>query len=786
MAEQTTNGSSNLNYYDPQQGFSGRIGRTAADSEPAWPSIPKAPDGAPNILLICLDDTGFGQIGCYGGLGGRIQTPNMDRLAARGLRYNNMHTTALCSPTRAALLTGRNHHSVGVGIIMEFATGYPGYNAQMPHESATISEVLVEKGYNTMCLGKWHLAPDEHIGPTGPYDRWPLGRGFERYYGFLSGDSSQWRPVLWQDNSRVEPPKTPDEGYHLTEDLADKAIQWITEQKAVAPSKPFFMYFATGATHAPHHVHKSYVDRYKGAFDVGWDVVREETLKKQKEIGLIPENTDLPERNPAVKAWNDLDDVAKKVFCRQMETYAGFLTHTDEQIGRLVNLLEQIGQLDNTLIMIISDNGASGEGGPEGLLSEVSYFNMVPETMDDKLRGLDRWGQPGTYPHYATGWAMAGNTPNRWYKQFVHEGGTRDPFIVSWPARIQSHGEIRSQFHHVVDVAPTILEAVELEMPATVKGYPQTPLEGVSMLYSFDDAAAKTRKQTQYFEMAGHRALWKDGWKLVAFHKSQTAAATFGLEAPEKDLDFDRDQWELYHLDEDFSESHDLAATHPDKVKELEQDWWHAAETYQVLPLDDRMPQRLVVPKPKVIEEQEVYTFFNPVKLIRSVSPNTLKKSFSITAEVDIPEQGAEGAIVSNGGSPGGYVLGLKDGHVHFVSSFVGRDFTVISSDVPVPNGPVTIRVEFKRDGEADSTGGTGTLYIGDRQVGQKTIPATNPAGYATTEGFEVGGDGTAPVWPGVKPPFKFTGTIRRVDLRIGDERLVDPNHLAKVAMYKQ
>ena len=470
--------------YEEGNEFPGVIGKTAKDSTPAWPVPRRAPEGAPNVLLIVLDDTGFGQIGCFGGLGGRVETPHMDRLAAGGLRYNNFHTTALCSPTRACLLTGRNHHTVGVASVMETATGYPGYNARIPKEAAMLPAVLVENGYNTMCLGKWHLAPDEHITASGPYDRWPLGQGFERFYGFLPGETSQWEPDLWHDNHKVDPPGTPEEGYHLNEDLADRAIEWITAQKAVTPSKPFFMYFATGAMHSPHHAPKEYIERYRGRFDAGWDVVREETLQKQKELGIVPEGTVLPPRNPGVRAWEELSDDEKRLFCRQMEVFAAFLTHTDDQIGRLLATWSRTGIMDDTLIILLSDNGASGEGGFSGLVSEMSFFNMSPETVEDMLAKIDKWGEPSTHPHYATGWAAAGNTPNRWYKQMVHEGGTRDPLIIHWPAHISDAGAIRSQFHHAVDITPTILEVLGLSMPAVVRGWPQMPLEGKSLAYS--------------------------------------------------------------------------------------------------------------------------------------------------------------------------------------------------------------------------------------------------------------------------------------------------------------
>ncbi|HEX6122760.1 MAG TPA: arylsulfatase, partial [Ktedonobacterales bacterium] len=498
------------------------------------------------MLLIIIEDTGFAHFGCYGGLGDRIKTPHLDQLARDGLRYNNFHATPLCSPSRACFLSGRNHHSVGIGTCTELATGYPGYDGRMPHEAALLPEVLVEHGYNTMCVGKWHLTPDEQISAAGPYDRWPLGRGFERYYGFLPGETDQWQPSLWLGNERVEAPRTPAQGYHLSEDLVDHSIAWIGEQNAVTPNKPFFHYLAFGAMHAPHQAPQAYIDAYRGRFDAGWDVIREETLAKQKELGIAPPATELPPRNPGVRAWESLSDTEKRVFCRQMETYAGFLTHTDAQVGRLIAFLRSSGLLDTTLIILAVDHGASGEGGPTGLSNEMSFFNLVPETVDDMHKVLDRWGQPGTHPLYCTGWAMCGNTPFRWYKQQTHEGGVHVPLIVSWPAQVRGRGGVRGQFHHAVDLFPTILELIGIEMPPVVRGYPQMPLAGVSMLY--EEPNAPTRKRVQYFEMMGHRALWHDGWKAVTFHRSQDAARTYGIPAPERDLDFEHDDWELYHL----------------------------------------------------------------------------------------------------------------------------------------------------------------------------------------------------------------------------------------------
>ena len=603
---------SGIRWYGPSEEFAGEIAETADRSTPAWPRPPTPPRDAPNIVLVVLDDTGYGQLGCYGGLGGRIETPHIDGLAAAGLRYNNWHTTALCSPTRACLLTGRNHHSVGVGNIMEYATGYPGYNAQIPTSAAMLPAILRGHGYNTMAVGKWHLAPDEHISAAGPYDRWPLGQGFERFYGFLPGETDQWHPDLWYDNHRVDPPAGPEEGYHLSEDLVDRSIEFVNEQQAVAPEKPFFLYLAFAAHHSPHQAPRAYIDRYAGRFDAGWDTIREETLAEQIRLGVVPEGTVLPPRNPGVRPWAELSDLERRVLTRQMEAYAGFMTHTDDQVGRLVAFLRRIERLDDTLLIVCSDNGASGEGGPIGLSSEMSYFNMATETIEDLAGMLDDWGQPGTHPHYATGWAMAGNTPQRWYKQQVHEGGTRDPFVAHWPARLPDAGAVRTQFHHAVDVVPTVLDLLGVEPPAQVHGHEQRPIEGVSMAPSLMDGDAPRETRSQYFEIFGHRAVWRDGWKAVTFHWTKYLNDLYGRDGAAHDMDFDADDWELYHLDRDYSEAHDLAHDEPERLAAMIEAWWEEARRHQVLPLDDSNAARLQVDKPVVAEPRDRYVYRGP------------------------------------------------------------------------------------------------------------------------------------------------------------------------------
>lgn len=770
--------------YEDGTPFPGVIGRTQADSIPAWPVPPRAPEGAPNVLTIVLDDTGFAQVGCFGGLGGRVETPNIDRLAENGLRYNNFHTTALCSPTRACLLTGRNHHTVGAAVVMEFPNGYPGYNAHIPKEAAMLPAVLVERGYNTMALGKWHMAPPEHITASGPYDRWPLGQGFERFYGFMMGETNQWEPDLWEDNHKIDPPASPEEGYHFTEDMTDHSIEWITAQKAVTPSKPFYMYFAPGATHSPHHAPREWIEKYRGRFDDGWDVIREETLARQKEMGVVPKSTELPPRNPGVRAWDALSADEKRLFARQMEVYAAFLSHTDHHIGRLVDYLEKAGLLDDTLIVFLSDNGASGEGGASGLVSEMSLFNLSTETPGDMLAKIDEWGGPSTHPHYATGWAMAGNTPNRWYKQMVHEGGTRDPLIIHWPAGVTDGGAVRSQFHHVVDVMPTILELLGIEMPAQVRGYAQMPLEGSSMAYSLADPDAPTPKTVQYFEMLGHRALWAGGWKAVTSHVSSVFKWSFSLMDHEaSDGCFDSDEWELYNIDEDFSEVHDLAAGHPEKVRELLDLWWAEAGRHRVLPLDDCVAARALASQPRVFEERDAYTYYSPVKMVRPGSPDVRNRSHTITAVVEIPEEGAQGVIVSNGGFDGGYTLCILDGRLHYVSNYLAREHFVVSSTEPVPAGEVSLRVEFRKTGEF---AGRARLFVNGLQVGDGDVPRTNMVLYAVAEGLEIGSDSTSAVWPAYRPPFDFTGVIRKVEITGEGPGHSDPEGEARVAQYRQ
>ena len=551
-----------LKEYKPGTAFNGVIGRTFDVSQPAWPQPLRAKDGAPNVLFIVLDDVGFGQIGCFGG---PCETPNLDALAKNGLRYNNMHTTALCSPTRSCLITGRNHHSNAMSCITEGSTGYPGGNGNIPFENGFLSEMLLQQGYNTYAIGKWHLTPADQISAAGPYDRWPLGRGFERFYGFLGGETHQYYPELFYDNHSVEAEKTPEEGYHLTEDLVDKAISFIADAKQVAPNKPFFMYFCPGAAHAPHHVPKEWADKYKGKFDDGWDKLRERTFGRQKELGIVPADAQLSRHDPDVPEWDPLSAEEKKLYARMMEVFAGFLTHTDYHIGRLIEFLKNLGELDNTIIMAISDNGASSEGGPSGMVNEALFFNNVQGSLEENLAALDKLGGPEFCNHYAWGWTWAGNTPFRRWKRETYRGGVSDPFIVHWPKGVKAKGEVRTQYAHAIDLVPTVLELLGIEAPVNIKGVTQSPIEGMSFAHTFDDAKAPTKHLTQYFEMMGHRAIYHDGWRAVCPWPGTSfkeAGMFFGAPIDKDKLtELDAKHWELYQLEKDFAETTTSAPT---------------------------------------------------------------------------------------------------------------------------------------------------------------------------------------------------------------------------------
>ena len=782
-----------LNEYTPGTAFSGVIGRTFDQSSPAWPRPLRAKENAPNVLFIILDDTGFGQLGCFGS---PIHTPNLNQLAENGLRYNNMHTTALCSPTRSCIMTGRNHHSNAMACITEGSTGYPGSNANIPLENGFLSEILLEHGYNTYALGKWHLTPADQISAAGSYDRWPLGRGFERYYGFLGGETHQYYPELVYDNHQVEPPKSPEEGYHLTEDLTDKAIQFVADAKQVAPDKPFFLYFAPGAMHAPHHVRKEWSDKYKGAFDDGWDVYREKVYARQKEMGIIPADAELSRHDPDVKPWADCSADEKRLYARMMEVFAGFLEHTDHHIGRLLDFLSRLGELENTLIMVLSDNGASSEGGPTGSVNENLFFNNVPESLEANLAAIDELGGPTTFNHYAWGWTWAGNTPFRRWKRETYRGGISDPFIVHWPAGIKAKNEVRTQFAHAIDMVPTVLDALGIEPPVSIRGVTQSPIEGVSLANTFDDGAAAGKRHTQYFEMMGHRSIYHDGWRAVCPWPGPSfteAGLPFGVPiSAEKLTELDATGWELYHVEEDWAENHNLAAENRAKLIEMISMWYVEAGKYNVLPVDGRGVQRFADERPQLTDDRTRYTFYPNTQAIPfNAGPRLLNRPHSITADVEIPDEGVEGVLVSFGGTDGGYSMYVQDGKLQYVQNYVARDFLHVVATQPLPAGRHELRFEFEVTGAPDFAHGKGSpgraqLYIDNALIGEADFPYTTPLSLGLTGGITVGADPGAPVAPFYHSPFAFTGMIHSLTFDLGGELIVDDEAAMRRIMARQ
>jgi arylsulfatase len=804
-----------LKEYKPGAAFSGVVGRTFDQSEPAWPEPLRAQEGAPNVLFIILDDTGFGQLGCYGS---PIKTPNLDALADNGLRYSNMHTTALCSPTRTCILTGRNHHSNAMAAITEASTGFPGYNGNIPFENGFLSEMLLQYGYNTFAIGKWHLTPADQISAAGPYDRWPLGRGFERYYGFLGGDTHQYYPDLTYDNHRVEPPKTPEEGYHLTEDLADKAISFVADAKQVAPNKPFFMYFCTGAMHAPHHVPKEWADQYKGVFDDGWEAYREKTFARQKELGVVPANTELSRHDPDVKPWAECSAEERKLYARMMEVFAGFLTHTDYQIGRVLEFLKSIGEFDNTLIMILSDNGASSEGGPEGSVNENLFFNFVPESLEENLAALDELGGPKYFNHYPWGWTWAGNTPFRRWKRETYRGGISDPFIVHWADGIKTKGEVRNQYAHAIDMVPTVLDALGLEPPASIRGVAQSPIEGVSLAESFEDPLTASKHKTQYFEMLGHRSIYHDGWRAVCPWPGTSfveSGRTFGTPIPAEMLtELDATAWELYHVAEDWAENYDLAprrlkgieavgealglteeteeeAAHRAKLIELIGQWYVEAGKYNVLPVDGRGQQRFAEERPQIAADRSSYKYYPGTQEVPiNAAAQIVNRPHSITADVEFAE-GDGGVLISQGGIDGGYSFYVQDGKLQYVYNYVARNFFHVESNVDVPAGRHELHYEFEVTGAPDvlkgkGAAGRGQLYIDGQLVGQVEMPVTNPIILGLASGVAIGADPGSPVTDRYHAPFPFSGILHSVTVDVSGDLIVDTEAEMRAIMARQ
>ena len=763
----------------------------AKDPATAFPPIEPLlpPPGSPNVLIVLVDDVGFGASSTFGG---PCNTPNADRLAAGGLKYNRFHTTALCAPTCAALLSGRNHHSVGMGSITETATSAPGNSSLRPNTKAPLAMTLKLNGYSTAQFGKCHEVPVWQSSPMGPFDSWPSGGGgFETFYGFIGGENNQWEPALYEGTTPIEPPATAEEGYHLTEDLADRAVSWIRQQKALMPDKPFFVYFAPGATHAPHHVPKEWADKYAGQFDDGWDVLRERTFARQKELGVIPADSELTERHDEISSWDDMPDELKPVLARQMEVYAGFLEHTDHHIGRVIDAIDDLGVLDDTIIYyIIGDNGASAEGTMNGAFNEMANFNGMAalETPEFMVSKMDEFGSPSSYNHYSVGWAWAMCTPFQWTKQVAsHWGGTRNGTVVHWPNGIEEQGGLRSQFTHVIDVAQTILEAAGLPEPTMVNGVQQSPMEGTSMLYTFNDNEAVERHDLQYFEMFGNRGVYHKGWSAVTKHRTPWVMVGGTLPA------FDDDVWELYDGAVDFSQAGNLAADHPEMLANLQRLWLIEAVKYQVLPLDDRTSERLeptMAGRPTLIRGNSQLFFPGMGRLSENSVVSIKNKSFSVTADIEVPDGGANGVLIAQGGRFGGWAVYVKDGHLKFVYNVLGiQEFSVEATE-PIPAGPHQVRMEFAYDGGGLAKGGDVTLYHDGQPVGAGRVEATQPMVFSADETTDIGLETGTTVTPDyTAQSSRFTGKIQWVQLDVGsddNDHLIDPDERLRVAMARQ
>jgi arylsulfatase A-like enzyme len=769
------------------------IAYDAKDPDSKFPPIDqlRPPKGAPNVLIVLIDDAGFGSSSAFGG---PCQTPAAEKLAAGGLKFNRFHTTALCSPTRQALLTGRNHHSAGMGGITEIATGAPGYSSVLPNSMSPLAKTLKLNGYNTAQFGKCHEVPVWQTSPVGPFDAWPTGGGgFEYFYGFIGGEANQWYPSLFEGTMPVEADKTPEEGYHLVEDMTNKAMNWISRQKALAPDKPFFIYFAPGATHAPHHVPKEWADKYKGKFDQGWDKLREETLVRQKKLGVVPQDCQLTAPNSECPSWDKMPEEFKPFLRREMEVYAGYMEYTDHQVGRMLDGLKKLGIFEDTLVYyIIGDNGASAEGGINGCFNEMSYFNGLQsfETPEYLSQRLEKLGGTESYNHYAVGWALAMNTPYQWTKQVAsHWGGTRNGTIVSWPKGIKAKGEVRSQFSHVIDVAPTVLEAAGIPQPVSVDGIQQDPIEGTSMLYAFNDAKAPEQHETQYFEMFGNRGIYHKGWTAVTRHKTPWSPLSTKLPA------FDDDVWELYDTTKDWSQARDLSKENPKKLLELQRLWLIEATRYKVLPLDDRMMEKMnpdTAGRPILIKGKNQMLFSGMGRLSENCVLNLKNKSHSVTADIVVPEKGAEGVIISQGANIGGWSLYAKDGKLKYCYNWGGLKNFIVGSEKAIPAGEHQVRMEFDYAGGGMGKGGKAKLYIDGKEAGAGDIEATLAIVFSADDGCDVGEDSGAPVSPEYKPgDNRFNGVIKGILLSIADDpansdHLVTAEDALRVAMARQ
>jgi arylsulfatase len=767
--------------------FSGKIKIDVRDSEQDWDAYtqPSPPEGSPNVVYLLWDDTG---IATWEMFGGTVEVPNMQRIADRGLRYTNFHTTALCSPTRASLLTGRNPSAIGMNTISEAAMGFPGLSTHIPRDAAMVSEVLQERGWSTFTCGKWHLTPTNEMNMAATKDHWPSGRGFDRNYSFLGGETSQWYPDLVDGNKMIDQPYPPEDGYHLSKDLVDQAITMVADAKQTAPQKPFFMYLTPGASHAPHHVFKEWADKYKGKFDMGYEQYAAEALGRMKQMGIVPENTDLAPMNSMADAtssdgtpwpdpdhvlpWEELDDDQKRLFCRMAEVFAGFISYTDAELGRFLDFLEDLGELDNTIFVVTSDNGASGEGTPIGSVNENLFFNGIPDSIENNMAMIDEIGGIATYNHYPTGWAQAFCSPFKMFKRYVHNGGICDPLIVSWPDQLDAHGELRDQYCHVSDITPTIYDMLGIEFPEKVKGYEQMPLHGVSFAHTLDDPDAATNKTTQFYGLLGTRSIWAEGWKATTVHPAVGGWSDFG-----------GDTWELYNTDEDRSEMHDLSAEHPDKLQDLISLWFYEAGLYNGLPIDDRAPAELVggTPRPSLVDKSGTrYTYYpNTAMVPEGDMPSIRGRDYKFGAFVDLDDS-PDGVLFANGSRFGGHSLYIKDGKLKYCNNFIGLEEQILTSDTSLPTGKCILGVEFKVESIDKSkmeTKGTATLFTNDRQVAQQEIRTQLGAFSVCGEGFAVGrcvGGPVTPDYTGVAP-WAFTGgTIQKVVVDVSGEHYVD------------
>jgi arylsulfatase len=735
------------------EGFGGVIAKKYEDSKEWWPPEVRPPEGAPNVIIFLLDDVGFAQVGSFGGL---IKTPNIDKLAANGLRFNNFHTTALCSPSRASLMAGRNPHSIGLGSHALTAMGFPGYNAVMPESAKSVANYLQEHGYLNYAIGKWDHTPLYEVSQVGPFDRWPSGEGFQHAYTFMAADVHQFVPVMWNDHT----PEPYRKSKHLDEDLADRAIEWITGHKSIKPDLPFMMLWASGSMHSPHHAPDSHINKYVGKFDMGWDKAREVILKQQIAKGIVPKGTKLTERIDEIPAWDSLSAEEKKLYARQMEVFAAQMEWVDLQIGRVVKELERIGELDNTLIFVTADNGASGEGGLAGTFNETYVLNGMQTTLEANLRHLEDWGRENTYPHYHAGWAMAGNTPFRYFKQSQHRGGQQDHLVVHWPNGIKAKGEIRNQYHHISDIAPTIMEAVGIEVPEEYHGVKQQPMEGTSMAYAFDAPKAPNRKKRQYYEMFGNRAIWVDGWKAVSLHAKRMPWDVNVV------LPFDNDEWELYHVAEDFSESTNLAGKYPEKLAELQAIFDEEAWKYNVYPLYDDMIKRLAKQQDILFGDKKIYTYYAPgaVRIAEKSSAPVKNRAHRIETTIDL-KGNEEGVIVAVGGMTGGFTMFIQDGKLKFDYNFLdGVHYNLKSKKLP--KGKTDLKFNFIKTKEF---GGKGELFVNGKKVDEVDMPMMHIATYSLAETFDVGRDTGTQVSELYTDPFPFKGELDRVVITLTD-----------------